>query len=346
MATQRALHRRILTNAFASIIGAIAFHFAPADVHAQQPPDCSGYPEPRVFLESQAWWWLSDKTERVQTGDNFGHIHVGTCFPQATIVSGDVEFDVRVIMHNNPGFIHHLVVQVFDDGPSLCWAGGITCVDLTESPLTCAENQTCTFWFHVTVPTDLVPTNGRKEFRFRAMLEEPDTNRMLPSTGWQAYVVNGEKPLADYRASDMVEARGWYTGANYQNSRLEVLPDVPVSGTWTPTVQMKPGAGGFATTYHIAMIDPNFHSIPPSQGVVVEEGLGEFIGELNIDTTQLSNGWHRLALRADGDTFDNIECIRIDGSLCDSTDSGVLVTWFEVDNGGPRPRPPTDLSIY
>ena len=61
---------------------------------AQQPPDCSGYPEARVFLESQAWWWLSNKTDRVQTGDDFGHVHIGTCFPHAQTISGDVEFDV------------------------------------------------------------------------------------------------------------------------------------------------------------------------------------------------------------------------------------------------------------
>ena len=107
---------------------------------------------------------------------------------------------------------------------------------------------------------------------------------------------------------------------------------------------MKPGSGGGPTTYHIAMIDPDFHSVPPSDGIVVAEGPGEFIGDLNVDTLQLSDGWHRLALRADSDTFNAQECVRLDGGLCDSTNSGLLVTWFEVDNR-PRPSPPTGVTV-
>jgi hypothetical protein len=328
----------------AIIASLLLFILIPFSSHAADPPDCSGYPEERAFFESQAWWWLSDKTTRVQAGDDFGHVHVGTCFPHAQTVSGDVEFDVRIIMHDNPGFIYHLVIAVWDDEPKNCFASGTACVDLQDTPLTCAIGETCEWWFNVVVPTDTLPTDGRKEFRFRTFLEQPDGNKSFPSTGWQAYVDNG-RSNKDYRSYDMVEARGWYTGANYQISRLEVLPDEPVSGVWSPRVHMKPGAGGGPTTYHIAMIDPNFHSTPPSEGVVVKEGEGEFIGELNIDTAQLSDGWHRLALRTDFDTFNNNECLLPDGSFCDSTDSGVLVTWFEVDNR-PRPSPPGNFQVF
>lgn len=312
--------------------------------HAQQPPDCSGYPEERVFLESQAWWWLSDKTTRVQTGDDFGHIHVGTCFPHAQPITGDIEFDVRLIMHDNPGMINDLVIQVWEDAPDLCWGGGgLACADFSASPLTCPPNETCVYWINLVVPVDVVTTDGRKEFRFRPIVSQPDGNMSFPSTGWQAYVTNGN-PIVHYRNEDRIEARGWYTGADYQNSRIEVLPDEPVSGLWSPRVHMKPGAGGGPTTYHIAMIDPNFHSVPPSEGIVVQEGEGEFIGDLAIDTTQLTNGWHRLALRADFDLFDNPECVRASGALCDSTDSGLVVVWFEVDNVI-RPDPPTEVRL-
>lgn len=319
--------------------------FFPLISFSAQPPDCSNYPENRVFLEAQAWWWLSNKTDRIQTGEDFGHLHVGTCFPHAQTVSGDVQFDVRIIMHNNPGYIHHLVIAVWDDKPSNCWAGGTACVDLRDAPLTCPGEQTCVFWLPVTVPTTTLNTDGRKEFRFRVFMEQPDGNRLFPSTGWQAYVDNNRSITRNYRSSDTVEARGWYTGANYQNSRLEVLPNQILSGIWTPRVHMKPGAGGTDTTYHIAMIDPNFHSDPPSEGIVVKEGQGQFIGNLEIDTTNLSDGWHRLVLRADADIDNILECTQSNGELCDSTNSGLLVTWFRTNNGVvvKTPLSPTNL---
>ena len=55
-------------------VALFALILLPAAGIAAEPPDCSGYPEERVFLEAQAWWWLSDKTDRVQTGDDFGAV--------------------------------------------------------------------------------------------------------------------------------------------------------------------------------------------------------------------------------------------------------------------------------
>ena len=41
-----------------------------------------------------------------------GHIHVGTCFPHAQKIAGVVRFDVRVIMHNNPGTLTHVNIGI------------------------------------------------------------------------------------------------------------------------------------------------------------------------------------------------------------------------------------------
>ena len=322
--------------------------------HGPQPPDCSSYPEQRVYIESQAWWW---KRLESQTGDNFGHVHVGTCFPHAQDVSGDVNFDVKVVMHNNPGYIHHLGVSIWDDEPVNCYGGNVACqnfnqhgdhsncpegADLSTCGLTCPAGETCNWMVPLTVPTTDVQTDGRKEFRFRAFMEQPDGNRLFQSTGWQAYVRNGN-PVNDYRSTDMIEARGWYTGAEYQAPRIEkanIDPDDPyslvgdVSGIWRPEIDIKRGSGGFETDHYIVMIDPAFHADPPSQGVVVKEGTGELNNyQLAIDTTQLTNGWHRLALRADDDFFDATgECAINKGSPCDSTLSALLVIWFHVQN--------------
>jgi len=81
------------------------------------------------------------------------------------------------------------------------------------------------------------------------------------------------------------------------------------------------------------MIDPDFHSHMPSEGIVVAQGQGQFSCQLTIDTRQLSNGWHRLVLRTDDDFVSTSgECAQNKGGTCDSTLSGVLVVWFNVQN--------------
>ncbi|MBM2849416.1 MAG: hypothetical protein HW418_2358, partial [Anaerolineales bacterium] len=183
------------------------------------PSKCTGYPEPRVFVEAQAWWI----TTPGKTGTNHGHVHVGTCFPYAQKLSGKVDFDIRVILHDNPGKLNLVRVQLAGD------FGQISAVHVPTSR-TCAVPGTCEFWYHVTVDTTKSPYDGRQEFRFGARLAEPDGATMLASTGWQAYLNNG-KPVNDYRSYDLTEARGWYTNVGYINARLDsTLPTKPVSG--------------------------------------------------------------------------------------------------------------------
>src|SRR5574338_1040135 len=100
------------------------------------PVDCSGYPEPRVFLEVQDWWLQTPGA----SGTSFGHVHVGTCFPYGATLSGPVAFDVRGVMHDNPGVLQRVDIALFTGDDS----GGI----ITAVPfgVTCAA--TCTYWGH------------------------------------------------------------------------------------------------------------------------------------------------------------------------------------------------------
>jgi len=50
-------------------------------------------------------------------------------------------------------------------------------------------------------------------------------------------------------------------------------------------------------------------------------GTGGYKGTVSIDTTKLTNGWHRLFLKADAAS-----------SSLGSTNSGVLAILFEVKN--------------
>lgn len=83
------------------------------DEYGVNPVD--GKPE-RVYLEAQSWWQKNPENRDFDNNgnptDDFGHIHVGTCFPLDRTISGEVPFKILVIMHNyavrengNPGTI-------------------------------------------------------------------------------------------------------------------------------------------------------------------------------------------------------------------------------------------------
>ena len=72
----------------------------PADA-APDPLSCAGYAERRQFVDAQAWW-LNDPNRGFNGGDR-GHAHMGACIPERERVSGTVPFDVRIVMHDNPG---------------------------------------------------------------------------------------------------------------------------------------------------------------------------------------------------------------------------------------------------
>ena len=271
------------------------------------PVNCSGYPEPRVFVETQDWWLRTPGAN----GTDFGHVHLGTCFPHGQTVSGTVEFDIKVMLHNNPGTLTHVTgllvtgggeFDVFDVGVNLRCPG-----------------QTCEKWVHATANTAVADVDGRAEWRLRPRVEEPDGKQMAPSTGWQTYLANGGgRPESNYRDSDAITSRGWYEDAGYANATLSPVPYKPVSGVWTPSVTLDRGDEGGPVTFHTVRIDANFHM--GIGGIVVREGAGPFRGELRIDTRTLPNGVHRLFLRADSDQPSG------------STHSGVLTILFTVAN--------------
>lgn len=266
---------------------------------------CTGYPTKRIFLESQAWWYRTPG----QSGTDHGHIHVGTCFPHAQKIAGIVRFDVRVIMHNNPGTLTHVNIGIVGE------SFDIRSVALTPS-MKCAQT-TCTQWFTTYVDTRKAARDGRQEFRFRAQVKEPDGKEMIASTGWLAYLKNG-KTIEHYRDAWSSEARGWYTGTGYANASIGAVPMTSVSGTWSPVVRMTAGSGGIRVTAHRAILDADFHA--GKAGTSIRSGAGSFWGTIRIDTTRLRNGNHKLVLIADAN------------APVGSVNRGLLVIPFTVRN--------------
>jgi hypothetical protein len=250
---------------------------------------CAGYPEPRVFLESQGWW-------RAGAGvpdEDAGHVHVGTCFPYGRTVRGVVELDVRVVMAHNPGTVDR--VQV-----GLVTGDGVGTAPVQARPgLTCDGHAPCTTWIKLRLDTTQAAHDGRAEVRFMAHTVQPSGLEMSTTTGWPLTLANG-KPVSDYRTSDVVVGRGWYTDAGYVNADLlSVIPTAPITGVWRPEIKMKEGADGLPATSWNAFVDPDFHAMPEQVGTVVSSGIGSFRGALAIDTATLTPGRHRLVLRTD-----------------------------------------------
>lgn len=238
------------------------------------PLSCEGYAEKRVFLESQGWW----NTTTAGVGE---HIHVGTCFPHAQTVKGVVDFDIRVMLHESTASAYLLRIAV-----------GSTVLVTKTIAMSCATD--CTQWHRLSLDTTKWAYDGRQELRFTVKAKEPNGKIHYQSTGWQAYFANG-KPVSNYRSSDLIIARGWYTDYGYTNAQLEsALPTAPVSGTWSPKVKFSPGSSTAAS--FMATVDPSFHT--GDAGKVVVTGAGSGSKTLSIDTRTLANGPHKLVLLA------------------------------------------------
>jgi hypothetical protein len=150
----------------------------------------------------------------------------------------------------------------------------------------------CEWWIPIDVDTSLIPA-GYQELRFRFNIIQPNGERQFASTGWEAWYHGG---TTYYRTPPWLEARGWYTGTEYENARLLTpVPYDPISGGYTLSAAMKPGSGGIATANYSVHMDARFNL--DDFGTILASGNGPFEGNITIDTTQFTNGPHCLALK-------------------------------------------------
>lgn len=255
--------------------------------------DCSRYPEKRIFLETQAWWMdtASIKTPTQTSVKGIGgHTHTATCFPQDQDFNGStLHLDLRLMIHKgNNSKIAKLDIGKGPSGTSLVQKS-------FNPPLQCTSDGTdlkaaCTWWVPIDVPTSSL--SGYEEIRIRFFSDFSNGQRLNASTGWQAWFHGHGKT---YRTPPFLEARGWFTGTNYENAQfLSQIPYGPVSGSYTFNTNMKPGSGGIATGTHSVNVDALFAA--DNFGKVLKQGTGPFGGSVTWDTTQYTNGWHCLAI--------------------------------------------------
>jgi hypothetical protein len=277
---------------------------ASLSVPEPNPVTCEGYPEPRVFLEGQDWWQPT-----LSGSEDFGHVHAGACFPRThlpdgtpNVVTGRVRLDVRVVMHENPGVLRFVRVHLTDRSANHHVARvdiGERCI--VDGPRWDRSMHGCVWWVPVEFDTTAAAYDGFQEVRLSANVRQVETDdAMFSSSGWQLYLGNGN-PVRHYRANsdgtprEFTEGRGWYEGANYTNARLGSRIPYVVSGVWEPEVRLAAGSGGVAVQRSFAAVDPDFHH--GVEGKVLLDRPGPYSGRLRIDTTELSDGPHRLYLR-------------------------------------------------
>lgn len=319
--------RRRLATLIAWLLLATVFPVSARPVIAADQVKCLGapadepaggmYPEPRIFIESQSWW--------TQTGEAFPgrHIHTGACVPWLQPVDGVVQYHVRNMLVDAPGAITWFRLQIPGNGPdpTLMLPLSRTC-----------STSVCTAWDSFTVDyTNLLP--GRWEHRFTHNIQlNAFGQRQFTTTRWHICVRTcvGGGPDAYTRA---VGAAGWYQDLEYANAYLDPddysrLRDGIAQGTQAIKVRFPEGAGSVA-------VDPDAHNGNP--GIVLRRvsdnaPIGGFSPvptgttwfQATLDTTNLSPGVHKLALR---------------GSNADArgVQEGVLLVPFRVLPTGPQP---------
>lgn len=296
---------------------------APAD-----EPNGGLYPEVRQFVDIQSWW--TPGPGQADTADsNHGHLHLGACIPEReTLDSGNLDVAVRALMHNNPGGSSDPTKFYV----SMVFKGTDYETTVQKLPMTAMYPcvGTCQTWLPFSQPLSKFNHSGLQEVRFRGFVPEPRrADGILPqmrdNANWQLTIQNG-KSIANVTRMPWVRGKGWYPHSLYCESTFVSvpIPNGPVSGVWTPTVKMDTHSSdaSLPVTHYVALVDPDFHAVPPNPGTVLLDADGRLpASPLTIDTATLANGTHKLHLRAD--------CR--DDAL-GSTNSGVTVIPFVVAN--------------
>jgi hypothetical protein len=233
---------------------------------------------PTITVESQAWWRREGITVPSQVG---AHIHAKATLPaDGHPVTGRLEIPVTITLHDARGSTNWFRI-------------GTEAQQLYQRDLSIGPCHDCAVLFTATIDLSSVPT-GRHELRISANNpdEDPDlagAQRMFQSTGYQICVRSCTPSYRD--AGVQIEARGWYTGVEYQNARLDTDPASIRSGELID-VRLGPGVGGAPTRFAGVYLDPDFHA--GRSGTVVREWAGAFSGSVRIPS--VAPGPHKLVL--------------------------------------------------
>ena len=320
--------RLLFTNLLFFLLVTLGSSFAAAQTKlpAETPPYLGGFDRRRIPIELQAWWT-----------PNYGHIHAAANLPLGQKVSGTLNFDVRIVLHDNPSHLYELRVDN-ELGVFLRIPLNLNC------PYNGAVSTNCAFNVSVPLDTTKMP-DGWREIRIRATTQTVDGKRYLNSSGIPLYVDNGSGADSNYNRfcnNTSLIGRGWYEGIGYTNAIIECVPLDPVHGKVTFRVRAQQDSKHLQVVLDRTHFIPSVGSWPTIQartGVVLFDQDGDFQSFLPIaiDTTQLEDGWHSLAVRSEGPNGEASTCSYCKGEI--NHNAGVAKMWFYVQNDS---APPAD----
>src|SRR3989344_1615175 len=312
-----------------------------------------------TLIELQEWWTPLQEDGLKDTGTGFGHEHILCWWPVGRNIlevfpDGVIRTNCRLTLHDNPGKMNVLRIDL---------APGDTVfkIDISNLPpgSSKSENSRC-FYNDGLQPNPTGSTNcswnvplevntnswprGWVHIRLRFTLDTVDGKRQTTSSeipmqlGTSTNIKDGG--FADC-LKDCFIAKGWYTGLDYQRVRIKNVPvDRKVKGKHTFYVQAWKGTSP-RTKRMVATLD-NSHFIPavgpwPAEGPVVGPRLLDVsnpnpstLYPVEVDTTQLKNGWHSLGARTIEEQPGISTC-----SYCEPVDnfqSAVGKIYFYVEN--------------
>lgn len=284
---------------------------------AADPITCAGYPQSRLYFESQDWWIPRN---RFGETDDFQHGLLSACLPYPeSSVSGMLNIDIRLQLHDNPSVVRSVKIHV--NRTNNVGTGGSGLSFRTPEQEDCCSS--------LIVPMQLDTTkfpDGRQLVRMVTDFEDAEGLKGRASLKFVLRFANGKTVSNSTWAVNKIDVNGWYTKTGY--AKCDILskwPDGPVSGMWRPTVET--GAFKDPITSDISPIvesvfalDPDFHAHPGNPGTLIKRVAGTYKGVLDIDTTKLTNGTHTLMLRAQ------------QKDITEGRHAGVLIVPFQVSN--------------
>ncbi|MEE9395935.1 MAG: hypothetical protein V3V31_02870 [Methylococcales bacterium] len=289
-------------------------------VDRNEPFDSSQIP-----VEMQAWW-----------APDYGHVHAGLRLPLGQTVSGTLDVNVRVVLHNNPGKLVRVKISAESD-TTFEKRLNLSC------PYDGKNNTVCAFNVPLSLDTNKMK-DGWRELRVRAYVKTPEGLSFFNSSGIPVNVQNGKRDSNYSRFCDNTSliGRNWYEGFDYTNAIIECVPLEPVSGQHTFRVRAQKASGhlnvALDKTHFIPAVGP-YHAQQHSSGQILFDRDGNFQSwqRINIDTTKLADGWHSLAVTSTNPGGSTSKCSYCKGELNHA--AGVAKMWFYVDNGNPvKPR--------
>lgn len=338
----------VLGFAGVSAKGATLYPCAGAPADAPQ----TMYPEKRYYLETQAWWTpMPGHTMDEPFQDRTGHVHVSACVPlYQTVSGGTLHLDLKWQEHMMQGVngqyaplplnfnvnIEGVFKGPYLRGPLGLWPG-----------VPCTTMQ-CEGWVSFDFDYSQAPSGwgNLNPFIQDYFTDCPDTlncRQLRTLTHWPVNFVTSNPPSTSpsvLTADAYTGGESWFTAdttGNGSNYARAMVARSEIAKLWnSDTGQLVPKSGIFHITIEgekdgsRALIDPKLHNMPPILGTVVMDdppATGDWAYknyDLAIDTTQLTDGVHRLF-------FQNIF------KRSSGEQSGVAVLPFLVANSTPPP---------